>query len=120
MPQFDIYLRNPVQWGIRQVRAGNSGEALEEARRLIENDPSGFELFYDGEFCDTVTHIRVCEPGANTTLAMWRSEDHGLRLFGSELLSAAETVVSLWHKGNVADAMRRLAAVVGKAKHSDE
>lgn len=75
MPQFEIYLRNDVQWGIRQVRAASADEALQEARRLIEDDPDGFEMFYDGEFCDTVTEIRVCEPGQNETRAMWRSGD---------------------------------------------
>jgi hypothetical protein len=115
MPQFDIYLRNALQWGIRQVWAGNAEEALEEAQRLIEADPANFEMFYDGEFCDGVSHIRICESGDNETLAKWQSPEHGVRLFAPELLSAAENVVTRWEDGNLAEAVRRLAAVIAKA-----
>jgi hypothetical protein len=116
MPQFDIYLRNPIQWGIRQVWAPSAEEALEEARRLIEDEPRGFEMFYDGEFCDYVTEIRICEPGDVETHAMWRSADHGLRLFARDLLNAADNVVNRWSGGNLAEAVRQLAAVIGKTR----
>lgn len=119
MPQFDIYLRNALQWGIRKVWAESADQALSEAQRMIEYDPLGFEMFYDGEFGDTVTHIRVCEPDHNDTLATWRSEDHGLHLFAADLLAAAETVVECWKDGDLADAMRRLAAVIGKTRQWD-
>ncbi len=69
MPQFDIYLRNALQWGFRQVSAGSPDEALEEARRLIKDEPTSFEMFYDGEFCDSVTQIHVCSAGSNDEFA---------------------------------------------------
>jgi hypothetical protein len=119
MPQFDIYVRNPTQWGIRALRAENPDAALADAQRLIEDDPGGFEMFYDGEFCDTVTLIRVCERGASVTLATWRRGDHGLRLLGTDLLAAAETVVERCREANLADSMRRLAVVIAKTRQSD-
>jgi hypothetical protein len=115
MPQFDIYLRNALQWGIGHVWAESPDEALGEARRLIEDDPTGFQMFYDGEFCDTVTEIRVCEPGDNDTLAAWRGADHG-RVLAPELLGAAEAIVSRWDDRDLANAVRRFAAVIAKAQ----
>lgn len=71
MPQFGVYLRNALQWGFRQVSAVGPDAALEGARRLIKDDPAGFEMFYDGEFCDTVTQIQVSAAGSNDELAAW-------------------------------------------------
>jgi hypothetical protein len=119
MPQFDIYLRNALQWGFRQVWAETPDTALAAAQRLIEDDPTGFEMFYDGEFCDTVTRIHVCESGSNDTLAAWRSDEHGLRPFAPELLAASETVVDRWQEGNLAEAVRRLATVIGRIKQCE-
>lgn len=119
MPQFDIYVSNPVQWGMRTVRAEDPDAALADAQRLIQDDSGGFEMFYDGEFGDTVTLIRVCERGASAALATWRRGDHGLRLFGAELLAAAETVVARCREANLAESMRRLAAAIAKTRQSD-
>lgn len=119
MPQFDIYLRNPLQWGLREVWAENPEAALDQAKQLMADDPGGFAVFYDGEFCDTVTHIRVCDRVTNETLAAWRRGDHGLRLFAGDLLVAAETVVERWREGNLGLSMRRLAAVIAKTKQFD-
>jgi hypothetical protein len=120
VPQFDVYLRNALQWGVRQIWAEGPDEALDEVRLLIEDDPACFEMFYDGEFCDTITHIRVCEPGGNDTLVLWRSADHRLRRLVPELLTAAEAVVGRWHEGNLAEAVRQLAAVIAKTKDLDD
>jgi len=119
MPQFDIYLRNPLQWGIRQICAPSAAKALEDAQRLTEADPTGFEMFYDGEFCDGITQIRICESGHNETLARWQSPQHGLRVFASDLLAAAQNVVERWEDGNLAEAVRRLAVVIAKATQQD-
>lgn len=70
MPQFDAYLRNALQWGFRQISAESPDAALEEAWRLIKDDPTRFKMFYDGEFCDTVTQIEICAAGSNDELAM--------------------------------------------------
>jgi hypothetical protein len=119
MPQFDIYVRNALQWGIGKVWSVSPDEALKEAQRLIDADPASFEMFSDGEFCDGITQIRIYESGDNETLAKWQSPHHGLRVFASELLAVAENVVERWEDGNLAEAVRRLAAVIAKTTQQD-
>jgi hypothetical protein len=72
MPQFDIYLRNGVQWGFRTLCARSAREALKKAERLIKEGPAGFQLFYNGEFSKAVKEMWACRHDSNEALAMWR------------------------------------------------
>jgi hypothetical protein len=48
--------------------------------------------------------------------AHWQSDDFCLRLAAQDLLEAAELVVSRWEQGDLAAAVRQLAAAIAKAK----
>ncbi len=52
----------------------------------------------------------------STPLAVWRDSDLKLRLAAPALLAAARRVTQRWQRGDLAEAVRELAAAIAKAE----
>src|SRR5262245_60115446 len=115
MKTYHVYFRTEHQWALRDFEAKTPEQALAEARRFA--DERHLELDFEdfSGFDAQINEIEVCDPEDNT-LADWQDDDLRLRLSASELLEAAERVVAHWERGDLASAVRDLAAVISKAK----
>jgi hypothetical protein len=115
MTSYRVYLRSDLQWAMRSFEAPTPEQALELARRFAEEqfDELDFES-YAG--CDApINEIEICDAEGNK-LTRWYDDDLRLRLAAHDLLEAAEMVVARWEKGDLAKAVRKLAAAIAKAK----
>jgi hypothetical protein len=113
MTEYSVYLRGDIQWTMRKFEAASPQEAIELARRFAEERLD--ELDFEGYDYDPINDIEVCGDDGQR-LAHWQDEDLRLRLAARDLLTAAEKVVARWKHGDLAGAVRELAAAIVKAK----
>lgn len=114
MKTYDVYFRTDLQWGMREFVADTPEQALALARQFAAENPVSLNL-NDYEPCDVeINEIEVCDDEHNL-LAVWYDDDMRLRLAARDLLDAAELVVVRWERGDLAEAVRELAAAVAKA-----
>lgn len=113
MPTFDVYFRSDMQWGMHEIAAADATQALEIARKLAGEDLDDLDYY---EACDClINEIEVCDEEHNQ-LAVWYDDDMRLRLAAPDLLKAAEKVIARWERGDLAEAVRKLTAVIATAK----
>lgn len=111
---YRVYFRCDF-WGMRKFYAKAPEEALELARRFAAENSDYLTLNFF-EPCDsTLNEIEVCDEEYNS-LAVWHDPDMRLRLAAADLLEAAERVVARCEQGDLAEAVRDLAAVIATAK----
>jgi hypothetical protein len=112
---YDVYFRSDLQWGMRKFEADTPEQAVELARKFETENSHLLDLDFF-EACDNpINEIEVCDDEHNT-LAVWQNDDFRLRLAASDLLEAAEKVIARWKRGDLAEAVRELAAAIAKAK----
>jgi hypothetical protein len=115
MSTYDVYLRSDLRWAERSFKALNAKRAMELARRFAEKRADEL-LFEDYAACDSpINEIEILDEHERQ-VALWRDEDLRLHLAARDFLDAAEKVVARWEQGDLADAVRELAAAVAKAK----
>lgn len=115
MTEYRVYLRSDIQWTMRKFKARSPQRAIELAQRFAAER---FHLlhFEDYQPVDCpINEIEVLDERGNE-LAVWHDEDLRLRLAASGLLAAAEKVVARWERGDLAGAVRELAAAIAKAR----
>jgi hypothetical protein len=115
MTTYDVYFRNDLQWGTREFIADTPEQALELARRFAADhaDELIFEIYEGSDFA--INEIEVCDVEHNS-LATWFDDEMRLRLAARDLLDASQQVLDRWQRGDLAEAVRALAAAVAKAK----
>jgi hypothetical protein len=114
MTTYTAYFSTYADRAKREIKAATPEQALKKARRFYADDPFGlvFEP-YDGGM--PVNKIAIQDADYNE-LAVWVDDDLRLRFAASDLLAAAELVVARWEGGDLAGAVRQLAAAIAKAK----
>jgi hypothetical protein len=114
MKTFTAYFHTDADYAARDFAADTPERALKKARRFLAErlDDLVFERYDDGF---PVNEIAIHDGGYNN-LAVWRDDDKRLHLAASDLLEAAEKVVARWRRGDLAAAVRDLAAAIAKAK----
>ena len=110
-----------ADWAFWNFAAKTPAEALRLARRfydehLIDLD---FQSYGDG---DELERVQIWA-GERGVLAAWESEDYRLRLAAGDLLAAleaetgaAQAVIDNWQQGDLASAVRALAAATKTAR----
>ena len=114
MTSYPVYIRSDIQWTMRTFEADTPEEAIELARQFVDEHYD--ELDFDSyQGCDCpINEIEICDEHGNE-LAVWYDEEMRLRLAARDLLDAAEMVVARWEQGDLAEAVRELAAAIAKA-----
>jgi hypothetical protein len=114
MKGFLIYFANDRQWAERDIEAASAAEALQRARLIATNHPRTLDYnAYEG--LRPINQIEVLDEYGEE-LAVWHDGDLRLRLAASDLLAAAEKVVTRWERGDLAGAVRELDVAIAKAK----
>jgi hypothetical protein len=112
MKTYKVNFASDAEFASRDFDAKTPEQALALARKLYEDEPSELWFFpYDGM---DVNEILVYDADGNE-VAVWYDDDMRLRVAARELLDAAELVVARWEQGDLAEAVRELAAAVAKA-----
>lgn len=90
-------------------------EALQQAKKFLDEDKlSEDQLDPVAEgYCVREIIISSCDEG---DLASWMTFEHRVERAGPKLLAAAEAVVASWEKGDLASAVRTLAAIAEETK----
>lgn len=119
MTSYRVYLRSDIQWAMRTFTARSPEQAIELARRFAQErlDELDFEN-YEPNDCP-INEIEIRDEHGNE-LAVWYDDDMRLRLAAPDLLAAAEKVVARWERGDLAEAVRDLAAAIAKANKGAE
>ena len=115
MASYRVYIRSDIQWTMRTFKAKTPERALELGRRFADEhyDDLDFDS-YQGCDCP-INEIEICDNHGNE-LAVWYDDDMRLRLAAQDLLDAAKLVVERWERGDLAEAVRELAAAIAKAE----
>jgi hypothetical protein len=110
MPTFIVQFFTPADWAELNITARSPLAALKRARRLVDEDLCALDFAsYDG--IEPVEHIEVCDESGRP-VADWKHANLRLRLAAPGLLEAAKLVIARWECGDLADAVRQLAAAV--------
>jgi hypothetical protein len=115
MTTFSVYFRTDQQWGMREIKASTAARALERARKIAGEKPWSIDLVDYDSCLPAFNEIEVCDERDRQVL-IWHDDDLRLKLHASDLLEAAEQVFARSERGNLAKALRKLAAVIAKAK----
>ena len=115
MTTYTVYFRTEHQWGTQEFEANTPEQALAIARQFATEDYDRLDLDYYDQCRNAVSEIEVCDAEGNP-LATWYDDDMQLRLAAYDLLETAEKVVARLECGDLAQAVRELAAVVAMVK----
>ena len=114
MKTYTAHFRTDADFATREFKAKTPQEALALACEFFDNDPLDLTFAsYDGGM--PVNEIVIKDADGNERAA-WRDDEMRLRRPAPELLEAAQAVVARWERGDLADAVRDLAAAIAKAK----
>ena len=116
MTLYTVHFRTDAQFATHEIEADGPEAALKQAREMLAD--GGDELWFeDYESGFPVNEIVVCKNDYDDeALALWLDEDMHLRLAARDLLDAAREVVARWEHGDLAEAVRQLAAAIAKAE----
>jgi hypothetical protein len=105
----------PAGMATEIFHAPSAEDALQQAREFLEKDKlSEDQLDPVAEgYCVREIVISSCDEG---DLASWMTFEHRVERAGLKLLAAAEAVIASWEKGDLAAAVRTLAAIVEETK----
>ena len=95
--------------------ASSPEDALQRAKKFMEDDKlteDQLDPVAEG-YCVREIVISSCDEG---DLASWMTFDHHVERAAPKLLAAAEAVIASWEKGDLAAAVRTLAAIVEETK----
>jgi hypothetical protein len=114
MTTYTADFRTDAEFASRDFDADTPEQALKKAKRFYKAHAHKlcFEPYDDQH---PVNEIAIWGDQGKD-LAVWHDEDLCLRLAASDLLEAAEQVVARWERGDLAEAVRELDAVIAKAK----
>lgn len=118
---YTAYFYTDTHYASTEIEADTPEQALAAARKLDEeNSGDLYYHHYDGG--PPVNHIEILDEDRNE-LAHWRDADLLLRMAAPELLSAleaqtsaAQAVTDHWDDGDLAAAVRGLAASIAAAR----
>ena len=113
MNTYNVHFRSYLASGTQEIDAKTPKQALAIGRKIAKERPSSLDL--DHYETSPINEIEVCDD-EDDSLAVWLDDDLQLRLSARDLLEAAELVVARWEQGDLADAVRGLAAAVAAAK----
>jgi len=114
MKTYTAYFNTDAEFATREFDADTPEQALKKALRFHRThaDQLSFERY---DHHGPVNQIDIWNDQGDD-LAVWHDDDQRLRLAASDLLAAAELVVARWERGDLAGAVRQLAAAIAKAK----
>lgn len=98
---------------IHEVAGDTPAHALTAARKRAATDPD--ELYFEPYTRQDIDEIIVMDDNGDPVCA-WQSNALRLRLAASDLLIAAREVVASWESGDLAEAVRNLAAAIAEAE----
>jgi hypothetical protein len=105
----------PAGMATEIFHAPSAEDALQQARKFAD-DPQLTEVDIEPTaegYCVREIVISNCDEG---DLASWMTLEHRVERAGPQLLAAAEAVIASWEKGDLAAAVRILAAIVEETK----
>ena len=111
MKTYDVYFRSDLQWGMREFEADTAEQALELAQRFMAENLDGVDLDFYRDCDNPINEIEVCDCEQNS-VAVWLGDDLRLRLAARDLLEAGQQVLDRWESGDLAEAVRELAAAI--------
>lgn len=115
MTTYIAHFRTDSGHATETIRAKSPAHALKKARRIAdEGEGNLYFQAYDGAF--PINEIAISDVEETAELALWCDADLLLRLAAPELLCAAQRVIARWEEGDLAEAVRELAAAVRKAE----
>jgi len=112
MKTYTVNFASDAEFASRDFDAKTPEEALALARKLYEDEPS--ELWFFPRDGMDVTEILVYDADGNE-VAVWYDDDMRLRVAARDLLNAGQHVIDRWQTGDLAEAVRELAAAIAKA-----
>ena len=114
MTIYSVAFQTDCSFAVKDIEAGDIGEALVAARRIASDDPDELDFeAYQGR--QAVNEIVIADENGNE-LGLWRDEDVLLSLAARDLLNAGRLVIASWHTGDLAGAVSEMAAAVAKAE----
>jgi len=114
MTIYSVEFRTDAGSAAKELKAKTAEAALAKARRIASGDADGL-CFQPYESEAAINEIVVAD-AEGRELALWRGEDVHLRLPARDLLDAARSAIARWEEGDLAGAVRDLAAAVAKAE----
>jgi hypothetical protein len=121
MPTYIAYFRTDTDWAETTITARTPQQALTRARAFYQEHEDEL-LFQDYGEARPVNEIEIASDGRDG-LAFWRDDDLLRRLAARDLLEAledqtdaAQAVIDTWEKGDLAGAVRTLAALIPSAR----
>jgi hypothetical protein len=113
MTIYSVEFRTDAGSATKEIKAASIGAALGKARRIASGNADSL-CFQPYESEAAINEIVVADEEGQD-LGAWRDEDVLLRLAVRDLLDAARSVIARWEQGDLAGAVRELAAAVAKA-----
>jgi hypothetical protein len=114
MTTYTVQFRNHQAWACHDMEAETPDKALALARKLKAEDK--LDLCFEPYDIRSDVNLIVVTDADGKELAFWYDDDICLARAAGDLLRAAELVVARWERGDLAEAVRKLAAAVAKAK----
>jgi hypothetical protein len=112
MNTYTVYFRSDAEYASHDIEAKTPQRALSLAQKLYREERS--ILFFDPYEGMDVNEIEVVDADGDE-VAIWMSDDMRLRFAAQDLLDAAQKVVARWKRGDLAEAVRELAAAITTA-----
>lgn len=113
MSTYTAYFRTDAAYAMQSIKAKTPKLALARARKMASSKTE--QWFWPYDPATPISEIAI-KDGDHNVLAFWRDSDFYLRLAAPDLLAAAEKVLDRWQTGDLAEAVRDLAAAVGASK----
>ncbi len=114
MPTYTAHFNTDANYAICEIKAKSPAAALARAKRMIRD--SDAHLYFQGYAEASPVNEIVIFDDAENDVATWLDPDLQLRLNLPHLLVAAREVIARWEHGDLAEAVRNLAAAVAGAE----
>lgn len=101
-------------YATHEIDADTLEQALEKARKIADEEPENL-VFMDYDQVLPINEIGIGDVDCKE-FVFWMDDDFRLRLAARDLLDAARQVLKTWEHGDLAGAVRELAAAVAKAE----
>jgi len=110
-----------ADWAHHDIAAATPAEALEKARRFYDDNLADLD-FRSYDAIEPLDRVQIWD-GERGILAEWESAGYRLQLAAGALrdalaaeTEAAQAVIDHWERGDLAGAVRALAATLGEAR----
>ena len=115
MPTYTIRFEADRAYAEQEITAPTPEEALAKAQRFAGENYDQF-MFEDYDHSKHVIRGIVVLDANGDERATWWDDEWHLRHAAQDLLDAARIVIARWQSGDLAEAVRALAAAVAKAE----